>query len=66
VTVNEVNRLLVQFDQMRQMMKKLQGNGLFKLMSKLGGMGGGGMGGMGGIDLGGVSSGFQKLMGKLR
>jgi signal recognition particle subunit SRP54 len=42
VQVQEVNRLLNQFEQMRGMMKKMQGGGLAKLMKRFGGMGGGG------------------------
>ena len=44
VQVQEVNRLLNQFDQMRDMMKKMKGGGLMKMMRRMGGMGG--MGGM--------------------
>jgi len=47
VQVQEVNRLLNQYDQMRTMMKKFSGGGMMKMMKKLGGMkglmGGGGM-----------------------
>lgn len=44
VQVQEVNRLLNQFEQMRGMMKKMQGGGLAKMMRRFGGMGGpGGM-----------------------
>jgi signal recognition particle subunit SRP54 len=44
VQVQEVNRLLNQFEQMRGMMKKMQGGGLAKMMKRFGGMGGrGGM-----------------------
>jgi signal recognition particle subunit SRP54 len=46
VQVQEVNRLLNQFEQMRGMMKKMQGGGLAKMMKRFGGMGG--MGGPGG------------------
>jgi signal recognition particle subunit SRP54 len=42
VPVQEVNRLLNQFDQMQGMMKKMKGGGLMKMMKRLGGMGGGG------------------------
>ena len=50
VQVQEVNRLLNQFEQMRGMMKKMQGGGLAKLMRRFGGAGGmGGPGGMGGM-----------------
>jgi signal recognition particle subunit SRP54 len=40
VQVQEVNRMLNQFEQMRGMMKKMQGGGLAKLMRRMGGMGG--------------------------
>jgi signal recognition particle subunit SRP54 len=46
VQVQEVNRLLNQFEQMQGMMKKMQGGGLMKMMKRMGGMGG--MGGGGG------------------
>ena len=46
VPVQEVNRLLNQFDQMQGMMKKMKGGGLMKMMKRLGGMGGGGFPGM--------------------
>jgi signal recognition particle subunit SRP54 len=51
VHVQEVNRLLTQFEQMQGMMKKMQGGGLMKMMKRMGGaMGGkGGMGGGGGF-----------------
>jgi signal recognition particle subunit SRP54 len=39
VQVQEVNRLLNQFEQMRGMMKKMQGGGLAKLMRRMGGAG---------------------------
>jgi signal recognition particle subunit SRP54 len=42
VPVQEVNRLLNQFDQMQGMMKKMKGGGLMKMMKRMGGMGGGG------------------------
>lgn len=42
VQVQEVNRLLNQFEQMRGMMKKMQGGGLAKMMKRFGGMGGAG------------------------
>ena len=47
VQVQEVNRLLNEFGQMQEMMKKMRGGGLMKMMKKLGGMKGGlpGMGG---------------------
>ena len=46
VHVQEVNRLLNQFEQMRDMMKKMKGGGLMKMMKRMGGMKG--MPGMGG------------------
>ncbi len=52
VHVQEVNRLLNQFEQMRDMMKKMKGGGLMKMMKRMGGMkglpgmGGGGFGGL--------------------
>ncbi len=46
VQVQEVNRLLNQFEQMQGMMKKMKGGGLMKMMRRMGGMGG--MGGLGG------------------
>ncbi len=57
VSVQEVNRLLKQFEQTREMMKKMQKGGLAKMMRALGGLGGmgrlagrfGAMGGMGGM-----------------
>ncbi|MBT9597406.1 MAG: signal recognition particle protein [Vitreoscilla sp.] len=45
VQVQEVNRLLNQFEQMQGMMKKMKGGGLMKMMKRMGGMKG--MGGMG-------------------
>lgn len=48
VQVQEVNRLLNQFDQMQGMMKKLKGGGLMKMMKRMGGLkGGGGFPGLG-------------------
>jgi signal recognition particle subunit SRP54 len=47
VQVQEVNRMLNQFEQMRGMMKKMQGGGLAKMMRRFGGMGG--MGGPRGL-----------------
>ncbi len=41
VQIQDVNRLLNQYDQMQGMMKKMKGGGLFKMMKKLGGMKGG-------------------------
>ena len=45
VHVQEVNRLLNEFGQMQQMMKKMKGGGLMKMMKRMGG-GAGGKGGM--------------------
>jgi signal recognition particle GTPase len=39
VQVQEVNRLLNQFEQMQGMMKKMKGGGLMKMMKRMGGMG---------------------------
>ena len=47
VQVQEVNRLLNEFGQMQDMMKKMRGGGLMKMMKKLGGMKG--MGGFPGM-----------------
>ena len=44
VQVQDVNRMLNQFEQMRDMMKKMRGGGMMKLMKRMGGMKG--MGGM--------------------
>jgi signal recognition particle subunit SRP54 len=38
VQVQEVNRLLNEFDQMQGMMKKMRGGGLMKMMKRMGGM----------------------------
>ncbi|MGH8797617.1 MAG: signal recognition particle protein, partial [Caldimonas sp.] len=46
VQVQEVNRLLNQFEQMRGMMKKMKGGGMVKMMKRMGGMKA--LGGMGG------------------
>ncbi len=47
VPVQEVNRLLNQFEQMQGMMKKMKGGGLMKMMKRMGGgFGGGGFPGM--------------------
>jgi len=52
VQVQDVNRLLKEFEQMQEMMKKMRGGGLMKLMKRMGGMkgfpgmGGGGFPGM--------------------
>jgi signal recognition particle subunit SRP54 len=47
VQVQEVNRLLNQFEQMRDMMKKMKGGGMMKMMKRMGAMKG--MGGPGGM-----------------
>ncbi len=61
VQVQEVNRLLNEFEQMQGMMKKMKGSGMMKMMQKMGGMkgltGGGmpaGMPGMGGMKFPGM------------
>ncbi|HWI12318.1 MAG TPA: signal recognition particle protein, partial [Burkholderiaceae bacterium] len=46
VQVQDVNRLLNQFEQMRDMMKKMKGGGMMKMMKRMGGMKG--LGGPGG------------------
>ena len=38
VQIQDVNRLLNQFDQMQQMMKKMKGGGLMKMMKRMGGL----------------------------
>ena len=38
VQVQEVNRLLNQFEQMRDMMKKMKGGGMMKMMKRMGAM----------------------------
>ena len=38
VHVQEVNRLLNQYEQMRDMMKKMKGGGMMKMMKRMGGM----------------------------
>jgi signal recognition particle subunit SRP54 len=43
VQVQEVNRLLKEFEQMQSVMKKMKGGGLMKMMKKMGGMKGMGM-----------------------
>ena len=50
VQVQDVNRLFKEYEQMRDMMKKMKGGGLMKMMKRMGGMGGmGGLGGAGGF-----------------
>ncbi|MBE7939502.1 MULTISPECIES: signal recognition particle protein [Ramlibacter] len=44
VQVQEVNRLLNEFEQMQTMMKKMKGGGLMKMMKRMGGMAGKGGG----------------------
>lgn len=51
VQVQEVNRLLNQFEQMRDMMKKMKGGGLMKMMKRMGGMKGFGGGGGGPVGM---------------
>jgi signal recognition particle subunit SRP54 len=46
VQIQDVNRLLNQFEQMQGMMKKMKGGGLMKMMKRMGGLKG--MGGLGG------------------
>jgi signal recognition particle subunit SRP54 len=40
VQVQDVNRMLNQFEQMQGMMKKMKGGGLMKMMKRMGGAGG--------------------------
>jgi signal recognition particle subunit SRP54 len=47
--VQEVNRLLNQFEQMQGMMKKMKGGGLMKMMRRMGGLPGMGGGGFPGL-----------------
>ena len=50
VHVQEINRMLNQFEQMRDMMKKMKGGGMMKMMKRMAGKKGmPGMGGMGGM-----------------
>ncbi len=51
VQVQEVNRLLKEFEQMQDMMKKMKGGGLMKMMKRMGGMKG--LGGMPKMPFGG-------------
>ena len=53
VTVQEVNRLLNQYDQMQGMMKQMKKGGLAKMMRAMGGLKGLAKGGMGGGGFGG-------------
>jgi signal recognition particle subunit SRP54 len=59
VQVQEVNRLLKEFEQMQDMMKKMKGGKMMKLMRKMAGSMGG-MGGMGGGDADGGAAGGKK------
>jgi signal recognition particle subunit SRP54 len=45
VQVQDVNRMLKQFEQMRDMMKKMKGGGMLKMLKRMGGMKG--LGGLG-------------------
>lgn len=47
--VQDVNKLLKQFDDMQRMMKKMKGGGMMKMMRNMKGMMGGSMGGFGGL-----------------
>jgi signal recognition particle subunit SRP54 len=38
VQVQEVNRMLKEFEQMQDMMKKMKGSGMMKMMKRMGGM----------------------------
>ena len=38
VQVQEVNRMLKEFEQMQDMMKKMKGGGMMKMMKRLGGL----------------------------
>lgn len=49
VPVQEVNRMLNQYDQMQSMMKKLKGGGMMKMLRAMGGMKGGMKGLLGGM-----------------
>jgi signal recognition particle subunit SRP54 len=58
VQVQDVNRLLKEFEQMQDMMKKMSGGGMMKMMKRLGGMKG--MGGFGGLGGGGGFPGMKR------
>src|SRR3546814_16038264 len=49
VAVQEVNRLLTQYDQMQGMMKQMKKGGMAKMMRAMGGLKGMGKGGFGGF-----------------
>ncbi|HLS21343.1 MAG TPA: signal recognition particle protein [Paenalcaligenes sp.] len=71
VQVQEVNRLLKQFEQMQGMMKKMKGGGMARMMRSLGGMGGGlggllGGGGMPGLPGAGGPGGTSRQAGRRR
>src|SRR5699024_6387124 len=59
VQVQEVNRMLKQFEQMQGMMKKMKGGGMARMMRALGGGMGGGLGGL----LGGGGGGMPGMPG---
>ena len=64
VQVQEVNRLLKEFEQMQDMMKKMKGGKMMKLMRKMAGslgVGGGDKGGAGGAGGGIGGMGFPKM-----
>jgi signal recognition particle subunit SRP54 len=58
VQVQEVNRMLNEFEQMQGMMKKMKGGGMMKMMKRMGGMGGMG-GSMPGIPPGAGGGGLK-------
>ena len=62
VQVQEVNRLLKQFEQMQGMMKQFQRGGMQKMMRALGGLGGG-LGGLMGGGLPGMGGGMPGMPG---
>ena len=47
--VQDVNKLLKQFDEMQRMMKKMRKGGMAKMMRGMQGLMGGGLGGLGGM-----------------
>lgn len=47
--VQDVNKLLKQFDEMQRMMKKMRKGGIAKMMRGMQGLMGGGLGGLGGL-----------------
>jgi signal recognition particle subunit SRP54 len=61
--VQEVNKMLKQFEQMRDMMKKFQGGGMGKMMKAMGKMGGM-MGGAGGGKQNAASGLMARLTGR--